>query len=405
MLLGAGKLGKPVKWTETRSESLLTAHHGRDQIQDITIAADRDGTVPAWTWTCSPTWAPTSRWSRRACRSSARSCTTRSTRSRRYQFSCTGVFTTKTPTDAYRGAGRPEATFAIERIVDELAAELGMEPLELREQNWITHEEFPFTTMAGLTYDTGNYEAATAKATELFGYDELRREQQERRESRRPGAARHRHLDLHRDVRARARRGCSARWPTARAAGRPRRSGCCRPARSRWSPARRAHGQGHETAWSQIVADQLGVPFEDIEVLHGDTQVSPQGHGHLRLAVAGRRRDRRGQRPREKVVDKARPIAAHLLEASEDDLEFTGGRFAVKGTDKGVTIQELAFATFAAHDLPDGRGALARRRRHLRPGRTSPSRTAPTCARWRSTPRPGRRTIRASTSASTTSAT
>ena len=116
---------------------------------------------PAWTSTCSPTWAPTSAWSARACRSSARSCSTRSTRSRRYKFTCTNVFTTKTLTDAYRGAGRPEATFAIERIMDELAVELGRDPMELREQNWIKHEEFPFTTVVGLTYDTGNYEQAT----------------------------------------------------------------------------------------------------------------------------------------------------------------------------------------------------------------------------------------------------
>ena len=99
-----------------------------------------------------------------------------------YRFTCTNVFTNKTPTDAYRGAGRPEATFAIERMMDELAAELEMDPLELREKNWIKHEEFPYDTACGLTYDSGNYEAATAKAKELFDYDGLRREQAERRE-------------------------------------------------------------------------------------------------------------------------------------------------------------------------------------------------------------------------------
>jgi carbon-monoxide dehydrogenase large subunit len=103
-----------------------------------------------------------------------------------YRLTAEGVFTTKTPTDAYRGAGRPEATFAIERIMDELAHELGMDPMELRRKNWITHEEFPFTTIAGLTYDSGNYEAATAKAKELFDYDGLRREQEQRRTSHEP---------------------------------------------------------------------------------------------------------------------------------------------------------------------------------------------------------------------------
>src|SRR6188472_4814661 len=103
-----------------------------------------------------------------------------------YHFTCTNVFTNKVPTDAYRGAGRPEATFAVERMMDELAAELGRDPLELRAQNWITHDEFPFTTVAGMTYDSGNYEAATAKAVELFGYDELRAEQKRRRDSNDP---------------------------------------------------------------------------------------------------------------------------------------------------------------------------------------------------------------------------
>jgi aerobic carbon-monoxide dehydrogenase large subunit len=114
-----------------------------------------------------------------------------------------------------------------------------------------------------------------------------------------------------------------------------------------------AHGQGHETAWSQIVADQLGVPFEDIEVLHGDTQISPKGmdtYGSRSLAVGGIA----VVKAAEKVVAKARTIAAHMLEASEDDLEFSGGRFGVKGTGKGVTIQEVATTAWAAHDLPDG---------------------------------------------------
>ena len=295
VLAASVKLGKPVKWTETRSESLLSAHHGRDQIQDITIAAKRDGTVLALDVDLLADMGAYLRLVTSGIPILGAFMFNSIYKFPAYRFACTNVFTSKTPTDAYRGAGRPEATFAIERIMDELAAELGREPLELREQNWIKHEEFPFTTVCGLEYDSGNYEAATAKAKELFGYDALRREQQERRERGRPGPARHRHLDLHRDVRAGPVAACSGRWRTARAAGRPRRSGCCRSARSRSSPARPAHGQGHETAWSQIVADQLGVPFEDIEVLHGDTQISPQGHGHLRLAVAGRRRDRRGQ--------------------------------------------------------------------------------------------------------------
>ncbi len=185
-LLISRKVGRPVKWTESRSEGNLTVHHGRDQWQRIRIAADRDGRLRglsvdlladmgAYLMLVTPgipllgAFMYNSIYKMDA-----------------LSFRCTGVFTTKMPTDAYRGAGRPEATFAIERIMDDLAFELGIEPLELRERNWIKHEEFPYTTIAGLTYDSGNYEAATAKAKELFGYDELRVEQEQRRDSHDP---------------------------------------------------------------------------------------------------------------------------------------------------------------------------------------------------------------------------
>src|SRR5690242_19613953 len=177
------KVGRPVKWTESRSEGNMTVHHGRDQWQRIRLAADRDGRVRglsvdlladmgAYLMLVTPgipllgAFLFNSIYKMDA-----------------YSFRCTGVFTTKMPTDAYRGAGRPEATFAIERTMDELAVELGMDPLEIRERNWIKHEEFPYTTICGLTYDSGNYEAATARAKELFGYDALRAEQEQRRAS------------------------------------------------------------------------------------------------------------------------------------------------------------------------------------------------------------------------------
>ena len=211
-------------------------HHGRDQWQRIRIAADRDGRLRgldvdlladmgAYLMLVTPGVPLLGAFMYPAIY-----------KMDAYSFKCTGVFTTKMPTDAYRGAGRPEATFAIERIMDELAAELGVDPLEIRERNWIKHEEFPYTTIATLQYDSGNYEAATAKAKELFGYDALRAEQQKRREltttrsswaSGSPPSPR---------CAGWPRPGCSARWPTARAAGSKPRSGCCPPARSRWSP-------------------------------------------------------------------------------------------------------------------------------------------------------------------------
>jgi aerobic carbon-monoxide dehydrogenase large subunit len=270
-----------------------------------------------------------------------------------YQFTCTGVFTTKTPTDAYRGAGRPEATYAIEHLMDDLAAELGLDPLELRMRNWIKHEEFPYTTISGLTYDSGNYEAATSAAKELFHYDELRKEQSELKAANSP-----------------VRLGIGVSTFTEMCGLAPSRvlgslayaAGGWENASIRMLPTGKvevvtgssAHGQGHETAWSQIVADQLGVPFEDIRVLHGDTAIAPKGmdtYGSRSLVVGGTAVvDACG-----KVRRKARVIAAAMLEVSPDDLEWDSGRWAVRGDpDQGKSIGEIAFAAFTAHDLPEG---------------------------------------------------
>jgi len=352
-LLLARKLGRPVKWTETRSEGNLAVHHGRDQIQRLRLAADTDGRIRgldvdlladmgAYLMLVTPGVPLLGAFMFNAIY-----------KMDAYKFNCTGVFTTKTPTDAYRGAGRPEATFAIERLLDDLAAELGMDPLELRERNWIKHEEFPFTTIAGLTYDSGNYEAATETAKELFQYEQLREEQAER--------------NLHS---APVRLGIGISTFTEMCGLAPSRvlgslayaAGGWEHASIRMLPTGKvevvtgssAHGQGHETAWSQIVADQLGVPFEDIRVLHGDTQVAPKGmdtYGSRSLVVGGTAL----VVACDKVREKARVIAAAMLEVSPDDLEWDAGRWAVRGDpDQGRTIGEIAFAAFAAHDLPDG---------------------------------------------------
>jgi carbon-monoxide dehydrogenase large subunit len=353
--LVARRLGKPVKYTESRSESLMAAHHGRDQIQKLTLSARRDGTVTglkvelladmgAYLRLVSPGVPILGAFMFNAIYKFPA-----------YRFVCTNVFTNKVPTDAYRGAGRPEATFAIERLMDELAAELDMDPMAVREKNWITHEEFPFTTVAGLTYDSGNYEAATAKAMELFGYDALRAEQKQRRE-------RGDSVQL----------GIGISTFTEMCGLAPSRvlgalsygAGGWEHAAIRMLPTGKVevvtgsspHGQGHETAWSQIVADQLGVPFEDIEVLHGDTQSSHKGmdtYGSRSLTVGAMA----VVQAADKVKEKAARVAAHMLEASEDDVEFASGSFRVKGAGaeaKSVSIQDIALAVFAAHDLPDG---------------------------------------------------
>ena len=352
-LLLARKLGRPVKWTESRSEGNVAVHHGRDQIQRLRLAADADGRIRgfdvdlladmgAYLMLVTPGVPLLGAFMFNAIY-----------KMDAYRFSCTGVFTTKTPTDAYRGAGRPEATYAVEHLMDDLAATLGIDPLELRERNWIRHEEFPYTTIAGLTYDSGNYEAATAAAREMFGYDELRAEQSLRNESGSP-----------------VRLGIGVSTFTEMCGLAPSRVlGSLAYAAGGWESASirvlptgtvevvtgsSAHGQGHETAWSQIVADQLGIPFENVRVLHGDTAVAPKGmdtYGSRSLVVGGTA----VVVACEKVRQKARVVAAAMLEVSPDDLEWDSGRWAVRGDpDQGKTLGEIAFATFAAHNLPEG---------------------------------------------------
>jgi carbon-monoxide dehydrogenase large subunit len=352
-LMVARRLGRPVKWTESRSEGYQATIHGRDQIQDVEVAARRDGTLlglkvelmadmGAYLQLVTPGVPILGAFMFNAIY-----------KMQAYSFTCHGVFTTKTPTDAYRGAGRPEATFAIERIMDELAHELGMDPLELRERNWIRHEEFPYTTIAGLTYDSGNYEAATARAKELFDYDGLRREQQERRD-------RHDPVQL----------GIGISTFTEMCGLAPSRvlgqlsygAGGWEAASIRMLPTGKVevvtgtspHGQGHVTSWSQIAADALGVPFEDVEVVHSDTRAAPQGmdtYGSRSLVVGGVAVHLACQ----KVIEKARKVAAHLLEAAEGDLEFEAGTFRVKGSpEASLPIQQVALATFASHNLPEG---------------------------------------------------
>jgi carbon-monoxide dehydrogenase large subunit len=348
----ARRLNKPVKYTETRSESLQAGHHGRDQWQKLTLAAEKDGTVTGLKVELLADLGAYVALVGGGVPVLGAFMFNAIYKFPAYHFACQTVLTNKTWTDAYRGAGRPEATFGIERIMDELAVEVGVDPLEIREKNWIKHEEFPFTTVAGLEYDTGNYEAATARAKEMFGYDELRAEQKRRRDSQDP-------VQL----------GIGISTFTEMCGLAPSRVlGSLDYGAGGWEHATirmlatgkvevvtgsSAHGQGHETAWSQIVADRLGVAFEDIEVLHGDTQVSAKGldtYGSRSLTVGGEALVLAA----DKVIEKARPVAAHLLEASVDDIEFHAGRFAVRGTDQGMGIGEIATAVFAAHNLPDG---------------------------------------------------
>ena len=349
----AHRLHQPVVWTEDRSENAMATVHGRGQIQDIELAADASGKVTAVRVHLLADMGAYLQLVTPGIPLLGAFLYHGSYDIPAYSFTCTGVFTSKTPTDAYRGAGRPEATYAIERAMDALAARLGIDPAEVRRRNFIAPDAFPYTSGAGLLFDSGNYAAALDRALEMVGYDDRRREQQDRRAS---GSTRHLGIGLSSYVEM-----CGLA-PSRVLASLKYGAGGWEAATVRVLPTGRVevvtgtspHGQGHETCWSMIVADQLGIGVDDIDVLHSDTAIAPTGmdsYGSRSLAVGGTA----VFLATERVLDKARTIAAHHLEAAEQDLEYVNGAFAVKGTpSRSMTFGEIAFGAFTAHDLPDG---------------------------------------------------
>jgi carbon-monoxide dehydrogenase large subunit len=346
----ARKLGLPVKWTEERSEAYLATIHGRDVVQEIELAATAEGKITAvrvhlrsamgaYLQLVTPGIPLLGAWVYGGAYDVGA-----------YSFECVGVFTNTTPTDAYRGAGRPEANYAIERAVNALAAKLDMDPVELRRKNFI--REFPAAIASGLEIDSGDFEACLDRAVELVDLDAVRRDQAERRgrgDAKQLGIGFSTYIEMCGLAPSRilgAIRYVAGGWDSATVRVQP--TGTVQVLTGT-SP----HGQGHETTWAQIAADRLGVPYENVEVLHGDTAVAPLGmdtYGSRSLAVGGVAL----WHATEKVIGKARAIAAHQLEVAEADFEYERGRFTVKGTDKGMTVAEAAFAAWTAHNLPDG---------------------------------------------------
>ncbi len=347
----ARRLGRPVKWTEERSENYVATIHGRDFVTEYTLAATKDGTIThcrarvtaamgAYLQLVTPGIPLLGAWIYAGPYAIPN-----------YSVEFTGVFTNTTPTDAYRGAGRPEATYVIERTMDALADELGMDRVELRRKNFIT--EFPATIGSGLTIDSGDYVASLDKLLEHLDLDSLRAEQTKRREkgdSRQLGVGFSTYNEMCGLAPSRilgAIRYAAGGWEQATIRYLPTGSVQVITGTS-------PHGQGHETSWAQIVADQLGCDIDAVEVLHGDTSVSHAGldtYGSRSLPVGGVALCYAA----DKVIDKARQIVAHQLEVSADDLEYAGGTFTVKGSpDKEMTVAAAAWAAFAAHDLPDG---------------------------------------------------
>jgi aerobic carbon-monoxide dehydrogenase large subunit len=349
----ARRLGRPVKWTETRSEGYLATHHGRDQIQEVELAADEDGKIHgyrvrilanmgAYLRLIAPGTPVLGGFLYCGCYGGEA-----------YQVQITGVFTNTTPVDAYRGAGRPESTYAIEHAIDLLARRVDKDPAEIRRMNFVPPFTEPTPSVGGLTIDSGNYPATLDRALDMFGYDQLRKDQRVRRERDDPkqlGIGFSTYLE-----------NCG--WAPSRVIGSVLRyaGGGWEAATVRCHPTGKVvvvagtspHGQGSGTSYAQIVADDLGVPIEDVDVLFGDTDVAPLGWDTYgsRSAAAGAPAVHRAAM---KIVAKARKIAAHELEVAEEDLEYEAGTFRVKGAaDKAKTIPEVAFAAWTAHNLPD----------------------------------------------------
>jgi carbon-monoxide dehydrogenase large subunit len=347
----ARRLGQPVKWIEERTEGYLATIHGRDVIQDMEIAATEEGRTlgfrvklyadfGAYMQLVTPGIPILGAWLYHGVYDA-----------QAYKFEATGVFTNKTPTDAYRGAGRPEATYAVERAMDALARRVGKDPAEIREMNFIPPFSEAREIASGLAFDSGNYAASFQKAKELAGYDELRKEQQAsggRRNGKLLGVGISTYIEM-----------CGLA-PSQVLAAVKYAAGGWDAATIRCHPTGKVtvvtgtspHGQGHVTTWSQIAADALGVDPDDVEVLHGDTAVSPTGmdtYGSRSVAVGGTALFKAA----EKIRAKARTIAAHELEVAEEDLEWTNGKFQVAGApDKAKTIPEIAFSAWTAHALP-----------------------------------------------------
>jgi len=349
----AKTLGRPVKWTEDRREGYLATIHGRDLVEDVEVAAKRDGTVlgvrirtvanmGAYLQAFAP-GIPTILHAYiipGAYRIPAFDCEIR------------GAYTNTTPVDAYRGAGRPEATFAIERAMDRLADEIGMDPAELRRKNFIPPDAFPFSTISGITYDSGDYAPALDRAlamSDYKGFEKRRAEAKARGKYRGIGLSSY--VEICGLAPSKANSALGVGW------------GGYESARIRVHPTGAVqvftgtspHGQGHETSWAQIAADAIGVSPDDIDVRHGDTFESPGmgvgTFGSRSLAVGGIAVHNAAQKIREKVIQ----IGAHLLEASPADVVVQGGKVFVKGVpEKAKAFGEISMAAYLASNLPEG---------------------------------------------------
>ncbi len=343
----AKRVGRPIKWTAERSESFLSDAHGRDHVTHAELALDGNGKFLAMrVRTSANLGAYLSTFG--SCIPTILYATLLAGQYTTPAIHCevTGAFTNTSPVDAYRGAGRPEAAFVVERLVAAAARELGIDQAEIRRRNFIT--EFPYQTPVGLTYDAGDFNATLDEAVKLAdvaGF-ETRREEAERRGKLR-GLGYSCYIEA-----------CGLA-PSNLAGQLGARAGLFEAGEVRVHPTgsvtvftgSHSHGQGHETTFAQVVADRLGITVDSVDIVHGDTGRIPFGmgtYGSRSLAVGGTAI----VKALDKIIAKGSKIAAHLLEASEADIEYDHGTFKVAGTDRTKTIAEVAFAAYVPHNYP-----------------------------------------------------
>jgi carbon-monoxide dehydrogenase large subunit len=348
------RLGRPVKWIETRSENMAVSHHGRDQVDYVRMAASSDGTITAfhakiiqdcgaYFGMLTPMIPELGAFVQTGCYKIPN-----------VKTDITGVLTNKYITDAIRGAGRPEMTHMLEVTIDQLAQKLGMDPIELRRKNFIAPEDFPYTTPYGITYDSGNYAATLDRALEMLDMESFRAEQASLRSQ---GTLRGVGFSTYTEICGLA--PSRAVGPKGFGLG----IGLYESALIRVHPTGTVtvftgtspHGQGHETGFAQIVADRLGTDPSCVEVIHGDTATGPMGlgtYGSRSLAIGGVA----AAHAAEKLAQKCKEIVAFNLEASVSDIEVASGKFSLVGDpDKGMTLAEVAGCAYIdATAMPEG---------------------------------------------------
>jgi carbon-monoxide dehydrogenase large subunit len=348
-LWAARKIGRPVKWTAERSESFLSDAHGRDHVTTAELALDKEGKFLAMRVnTVANLGAYLSTFASAIPTYLYATLLAGQYKTPLVYCDVQGVFTNTTPVDAYRGAGRPEATYVVERLVEEAAAKLKIAPDELRRRNFVQPNEFPYTTPVIHQYDCGDFPRALRDALKLAdvpGFAQRKAEAKKRGKLRGIGYSSY--------IEA-----CGIA-PSAAVGSLGGGVGLWESATVRFNPTgnvsvhvgTHAHGQSHETTYAQVVADRLGVPFENVEIVHGDTARTPFGMGTYgsRSAAVGLSAVCKAA---DKIIEKGKKIAGHLLEASPHDIEFRDGQFRVVGTDKQVPIAQIAFTAYVPHNYP-----------------------------------------------------